>query len=132
MGRAAEHLLVAVSRRARSLRAAMILGVRWLLLTLMFGTTACAGAATAFRAAAEVIEPLANTTAWNWYDPATFARPAPRHSYALRPGDVVEEDSTGQVTAVRHNTSPPRWTRFKPGATSPSNLDVVVGEPTSE
>lgn len=47
--------------------------------------------------------------------------------YHLRPGDVVEEDATGHVLAVRHATTPPTWTYFDPGATSPSNEEVVYG-----
>ena len=45
----------------------------------------------------------------------------------LLPDDVIEEDSAGHVTAIRHATTPPTWTRFEPGAVSPEGRDVVVG-----
>ncbi len=48
--------------------------------------------------------------------------------FALRDGDVIEEDASGHVVAVRHATTPVTWTRFKPGAVSPPNELVVVGE----
>lgn len=47
---------------------------------------------------------------------------------ALRSGDVIEEDETGHVRAIRHATTPVTWTRFKAGATSPRDADWVWGE----
>lgn len=46
----------------------------------------------------------------------------------LADGDVLEEDASGHVSAIRHATSPPTWTRFKPGATSPGAEPYVLGE----
>jgi hypothetical protein len=56
--------------------------------------------------------------------------PAPkgRVRVALRDGDVVEVDEANNVTAIRHATSPPTWTRFKPGAVSPREASWVEGE----
>jgi hypothetical protein len=54
-------------------------------------------------------------------------KPRGRVTYTLVAGDVLEEDESGHVAAVRHATSPPTWTRFAPGAVSPPGKDVVVG-----
>ncbi len=53
-----------------------------------------------------------------------------RMTHPLALGDVIEEDATGHVAAIRHPTSPPTWTRFKPGAESPPNANFVWGETT--
>jgi hypothetical protein len=67
---------------------------------------------------------------------ATSARPQPkppppprgRIRVALKSDDVVEEDEAGNITAIRHATSPATWTRFKRGAVSPTGVDWVEGE----
>lgn len=66
--------------------------------------------------------------------PSTSARPRAtppprgRVRVALKAGDVVEEDEVGNVSAIRHATSPTTWTRFKRGAVSPAGVDWVEGE----
>jgi hypothetical protein len=50
--------------------------------------------------------------------------------HKLAPGDVIETDSQGRITAVRSASTPPIFIRFKPGtATSPEDSDVVRGAP---
>src|SRR6185503_8154056 len=36
-------------------------------------------------------------------------------TYRLVPGDIIESDTNDRITAVRHPTNPPTWTRFRPG-----------------
>lgn len=60
--------------------------------------------------------------------PSATPPPKGRVRVALRTGDVVEVDDANNVTAIRHATTPPTWTRFKPGAMSPRDADWVEGE----
>src|SRR5579863_9687662 len=48
--------------------------------------------------------------------------------HKLAPGDVIEQDSQGRISAVRSSSTPPVVTRFVPGtAESPTGSDEVRG-----
>jgi hypothetical protein len=50
--------------------------------------------------------------------------------HKLQPGDIIETDAQGRITAVRSGSTPPVVVRFAPGtATSPATSDEVRGEP---
>jgi hypothetical protein len=60
-------------------------------------------------------------------DRVVFPR-ARLHVHKLAPGDVIEQDSQGRITAVRSASTPPVFTRFEPGtAESAEGSDEVRG-----
>jgi hypothetical protein len=55
---------------------------------------------------------------------------APVVVHKLQPGDIIETDGQGRITAVRSASTPPVVVHFAPGtASSPATSDEVRGEP---